>query len=102
MLSLQLLQVRADLAARRGDGKSALALRDAALGLSISVYGQDKMETLQNRIALAETQLQFGHAGKALAELDKVAPVLSRMQVDGSPDRRKVEGLLLLARGGRG
>ncbi len=100
MLRLQALQVRADLAARRGDGAGALALRGAALELSISLYGKEKMETLQNRIALAETQLQTGNAALALAELQAVAPQLQRLQVDGSPDRRKVEGLMLLARKG--
>ncbi len=98
LLQLQLLTARADLAQRRGDGAGALALRRNAVQFAAALYGEERMETLQSRVALAETLLQFGHAELALVELLKVAPVLRRLQVESSPDRRKVEGLMLLAR----
>jgi len=100
-LTLQLLKTRADLAQRRGEGANTLALRRNAVEFSAALYGNEQMETLLSRAALAESLLQFGHGTLALEELRKVAPALRRLQVDTSPDRRKVEGLMLLAGGGK-
>lgn len=94
---LALLKVRADLAERRGEGAGALALRRTALEFSRSLYGDEKLETAYCRMALAETLLKFGHPQLALDELQQASSVFGRLLLDTSPDRRKAEGLKLLA-----
>jgi tetratricopeptide (TPR) repeat protein len=98
---LPLLQVRGALAERRGERAAALALRRTALEFSRSLYGDKKLETAYCRMALAETLLKFGHPRLALQELQQAAPVFNRLLLDASPDRRKAEGLMLLAHRGQ-
>ena len=53
------------------------------------------MEAATSRLALAETLLLLGHAAPALEQLEKAEPVLRRLQVAASPDRRQLEDLIL-------
>jgi len=101
-LQLRLLRTRADLAERRGDAAAALALRRTALEYARSLHGEDKVDTAACRLDLAETLLRLGHRQPALEALRQAAPALERQQVEGAPARRRLEGLLLLARGGQG
>ena len=96
-----LLSLRGDLAQRRGQESDALALRRNVLALARSVHGDENTVTALRRIELAETLLQFGYADMAQEELRVAGPVLQRLQLETSPDRRKVEGLMLLARKAR-
>ncbi len=98
-LQLRLLRTRADLAERRGEGAAALALRRTALEHARSLHGDGKVETATCRIELAETLLRLGHRQPALEALRQAAPALARLQVEGAPWRRRLDGLLLLARG---
>ncbi|KRG43394.1 hypothetical protein ARC78_07125 [Stenotrophomonas pictorum JCM 9942] len=98
---LPLLKVRADLAEHRGEGAAALALRRTALEYARSLYGDDKPETAQCRMALAEVLLRLGHRHLALQELQQALPVFRRLLLDTAPYRRKGEGLMLLAQRGQ-
>lgn len=101
-LQLRLLRTRADLAERRGEGAAALALRRTALEYARSLHGDGKLETATCRIDLAETMLRLGHRQPALEALRQALPTIERLQVEGAPLRRRLDGLLLLARGGQG
>ncbi|WP_282272015.1 serine/threonine-protein kinase [Stenotrophomonas sp. PS02298] len=96
-LQLRLLGIRADLAVRQGEGELALTLRKAALELASSRQGKDSAAVVEASLALAESLLQLGHARMAKEELQRVLLLIGRLQVAGSPDRRKLDGLLLLA-----
>ena len=98
-LHLHLLRTRADLAERRGEGAATLALRRTALEYAQSLHGDGKVETAICRIDLAETLLRLGHRQPALEALRQAAPTLDRRQVEGAPARRRLDGLLVLARG---
>ena len=102
LLQLPLLRARADLSERRGEGAAALALRRTALRFSLSLHGEGKVETAVCRVELAETLLRLGQRPAALEALQHSVPTLERLQIEGAPERRRVEGLMLLARGGRG
>ncbi|MGH8055243.1 MAG: protein kinase domain-containing protein [Stenotrophomonas sp.] len=95
---LQMLQVRSALAWRLGQGGQALALRRAALEFARGRFGEAGSETASSRLALAETLLLLSHAQPALDELRKAEPVLQKLQVPTSPERRQLDGLVLLAR----
>ncbi|MNU84189.1 Serine/threonine-protein kinase PknB [compost metagenome] len=97
-LHLRMLQVRSALAWRLNEGGQALALRRAALEFASSRYGQASGDVATSRLALAETLLLLGHVQPALDELHKVEPVLHKLQLRTSPDRRQLDGLILLAR----
>lgn len=99
---LRLLRIRADLAERSGEGAAALALRRTALEHARSLHGDGKLETATCRIDLAETLLRLGHRQPALEALLQALPTIERLQIDDAPARRRLDGLLLLARGGRG
>lgn len=96
-LQLRWLGIRADLAMRLGEGEQALALRRAALEFAGSKQGKDSAAVAETGLALAESLLQLGHARLAKEELQRVLLLIGRQQVAGSPDRRKLDGLLLLA-----
>ncbi|MEN5209568.1 serine/threonine-protein kinase [Stenotrophomonas terrae] len=96
-LQLRLLNIRADLAERMGEGAHTLALRRTALELAGARQGRNSAAAAATGLALAETLLQLGHAQLAKQELQRVLLLMARLQVSGSADRRKVEGLLLLA-----
>ncbi|SBV35541.1 putative Serine/threonine protein kinase [uncultured Stenotrophomonas sp.] len=97
ILQLRLLRIRADLAERQGEGAAALALRRTALEFARVQHGQDGIETAVCRTELAETLLRLGHRQLALDALRQAEPVLARLQVEAAPERRKAEGLKLLA-----
>jgi len=90
------------LAERSGEGAAALALRRTALEHARSLHGDGKLQTATCRIDLAETLLRLGHRQPALEALLQALPTIERLQVDDAPARRRLDGLLLLARGGRG
>jgi len=96
-LQLRLLGIQADLAVRLGEGERALALRRTAVEFAGSKQGEGSAAVMETRLALAESLLQLGHARLAEEELQRVLPLMGRLQVAGSPDRRKLDGLLLLA-----
>lgn len=96
-LQLRLLSIRADLAGRMGEGAHALALRRSALEFAVAKQGKESAAVAAAGLALAESLLQLGHAQLARQELQRVQVLMERLQVAGSVDRRKVEGLLLLA-----
>jgi len=96
-LQLRLLTIRADLAGRMGEGAHALALRRTALEYASANQGSNSAAVAAAGLALAECLLQLGHAQLAKEELQRVLLQIGRLQVAGSADRRKVEGLLLLA-----
>lgn len=96
-LQLRLLSIRADLAGRMGEGAHALALRRSALEFAAAKQGKESAAVAAAGLALAESLLQLGHAHLAKQELQRVQVLMERLQVAGSVDRRKVEGLLLLA-----
>ena len=96
-LQLRLLTIRADLAWRMGEGAHALALRRTALEFASAKQGVSGAAAAAAGLALAESLLQLGHAELAKQELQRVLLQIGRLQVSGSADRRKVEGLLLLA-----
>ncbi|MCG8276288.1 serine/threonine-protein kinase [Stenotrophomonas sp. NLF4-10] len=97
ILQLRLLRIRADLAERQGEGAAALALRRTALEFARVQHGQDGIEIAVCRTELAETLLRLGHRQPALDALRQAVPVLARLQVEAAPERRKAEGLKLLA-----
>jgi predicted negative regulator of RcsB-dependent stress response len=93
----RLLRLQADLAERGGQAEQALARRRAALAFVRGRYGDAGAETAASRMLLAETLLAQGQAQLARQELASAAPVLRRLQLETSPERRKLEGLMLLA-----
>jgi eukaryotic-like serine/threonine-protein kinase len=95
---LLLLKVRGDMAERRMEGAAALALRRTALQFARSHYGDDKLETAYCRLQLAETLLRLEHSQPALEQLQQASPVFRQLLLADAPDRRRLEGLLLLAR----
>lgn len=95
---LLLLKVRGDMAERRMEGAAALALRRTALQFARSHYGDDKLETAYCRLQLAETLLRLEHPQPALEQLQQASPVFRQLLLADAPDRRRLEGLLLLAR----
>ena len=92
---LRVLQARSSLAWRLGEKERALELRRAALESAHDRHGEESMEAATSRLALAETLLLLGHAAPALEQLEKAEPVLRRLQVAASPDRRQLEDLIL-------
>ncbi len=99
-LQARALQVQADLAERNADIDAALALRRSALAFVRDRDGEQGAETAACRIRLAETLLLRGEMLAAREQLERAAPVLRTLQLESSPERRKLEGLLLLARQG--
>ena len=97
-LRAELPSVRAELAQRRQEGAQALRLRQQAVEYASHLLGEDNLSTAGYRLGLAETLLQFGDPAAAKEELARAAVVLRRHQGEGSPELRKVEGLLLLAK----
>lgn len=97
-LQLHLVRIRAALAWRQGKSEQALALRRGALEFAKRRFGENGVAAASNRLALAETLLLLGQAEPALEELRLAEPVLRRLQLPTSPDRRQLEGLRLLAR----
>ena len=71
--------------------------RRTALEFAGARQGRNSAAAAATGLALAETLLQLGHAQLAKQELQRVLLLMARLQVSGSADRRKVEGLLLLA-----
>ena len=96
-LHLRMLQARAALAWRQGEAGQALMLRRSALEFARTRFGENGSEAASSRLALAETLLLMGHAQPALEELHRAEPVLTRLQLAASPERRQLDGLMLLA-----
>ncbi len=92
------LMARAALEERRGTPGKALPLRQQVLAQSKALHGDDHLETARAQVGLAETLLQLDQPTAALQALAAALPVMRRVQVAGSPDLRKAEGLELLAR----
>lgn len=97
LLRAELPSVRADLLQRQEDTYGALRLRRQAIEQGTRLYGENTVQTALQRLDLAETLLQSGDAPGAQLELARAKLVLTREQVASSPDRRRLEGLMLLS-----